>query len=118
MKNFNDRASGLFLTLLVMTFMVACASQPVKFDLPANHPAHSEAQEAEFAPPPNPFQQDLSAVQEESAPEPVMKSKMHQKSSQQQMDHHRGTDKGAESDSAATQKHRRTDDHQHKGPGQ
>jgi hypothetical protein len=37
-------------------FIIACASEPVKVDLPANHPANPQSQGTAFIPPPNPFQ--------------------------------------------------------------
>ena len=40
----------------IIFLVMACAGEPVKIDVPQNHPANPEAQETAFIPPPNPFQ--------------------------------------------------------------
>ena len=93
MKNIKYRTSGLFLILWVTFFIIGCVSDPVKVDFSANHPANPEAREVEFIPPPNPFQEDVSAMKMESTPEPMMKHKTHDESGQKQMHHDMGTKK-------------------------
>ena len=104
MKNIKYRTSGLFLILLVTFFIIGCVSDPVKVEFSANHPANPEAQEAEFIPPPNPFQEDVSAMKMESTPESMMKHKTHDESGQKQMHHDMGTKKAGHGE----------DDNQHK----
>ena len=93
MKNLEHNAFGFFLLLSVTFFIIGCVSEPVKVDLSANHPANPEAQEAEFIRPPNPFQEDVSAMKVESATDSMMKHKTHDESGQNQMHHDMGTKK-------------------------
>ena len=119
MKNLKYRTSGLFLILLMIVFIIGCVSEPVKVDLPANHPANPGAQEAEFKPPPNPFHEDVTAMKAESTPNSMMKHKTQEKTGQQHMDHNMGTKKGSEPDSDSTKKSGHgEDDNQHKGHSQ
>lgn len=119
MKKLEFKTSGLFLILLMTFFIIGCASEPVKIDLPANHPSKPEAQEAEFNPPPNPFQQDATAMKGESTPDSMMKHKPPKESGKQHMDHNMGTKKGAQSDSESTKKSGHGEsDNQHKGHSQ
>lgn len=108
MKNLNYNVSGLFLILLVAPFIVGCASEPVKVDLPANHPASPGAQEANFIPPPNPFQEDVTAMKIEPAPDSMMKHKTLDESGQKHMRHNMKTKKSGHGE----------DDNQHKGHSQ
>jgi len=103
-KKLNYRTSGRFLITLTIFFIIGCASEPVKVDLPANHPANPEAQEAEFTPPPNPFQEDITVMKGESTSDSMMKPKTHEESGKQHMDHNMGTKKGSRSDSESTKK--------------
>ena len=119
MKNLNYCVSLLFLLLLMAFFIIGCASEPVKVDLPANHPANPEAQEAQFSAPPNPFQEDGTAMKGESTPDSMMKHKTIEESSKQHMDHNMGTKKGSRSDSESTKKSGQEEgDNQHKGHSQ
>ena len=119
MKNLNYRTSGRFSIVLMIFFIIGCASEPVKVDLPANHPANPEAQEAEFAPPPNPFQEDVTVMKGESTPDSMMKPKTHEESGKQHMDHNMGTKKGSRPDSESTKKSDHGEgDNQHKGHSQ
>ena len=93
MKNLEHNAFGFFLLLSVTFFIIGCVSEPVKVDLSVNHPANPEAQEAEFIRPPNPFQEDVSAMKVESAADSMMKHKTNDESSQKQMHHDMGTKK-------------------------
>ena len=114
-KKLNYRTSGRFLITLTIFFIIGCASEPVKVDLQANHPANPEAQEAEFTPPPNPFQKDVTAMQGESTPDSMMKPKTHEESGEQHMDHNMGTEKGSRPDSESPKKpDHRKDDNLHK----
>ena len=110
----------ILLSLLLMTlFIIGCASEPVKVDLPANHPSNPKAQEAEFIPPPNPFLEDVTSMQPETTPDTMMEHKTHEESGMQHMDHNMGTDKKSQSDSESTKKTGLEEgDHQHKGHGQ
>ena len=49
------RSCRISLLPLMSFFIIACASDPVKFDFPVNHPANPQSQETAFIPPPNPF---------------------------------------------------------------
>lgn len=111
MKNLKYRTSGLFFILLVTFFMIGCVSDPVEVDLPANHPANPEAQEAEFIPPPNPFQEDVSSMKMESTTESMVKHKPQKESGKQHMNHHMGTDKKSHSDSESKMKPEETEGH-------
>jgi hypothetical protein len=108
MQNIEHKAFGFSLMLLVIFFVLGCVSDPVKVDLSANHPANPEAQEAEFVPPPNPFQENASAMKAESIPDSMMKHKTHDESDQKQMHHDMGTKQSGHGQ----------DDNQHKGHGQ
>jgi hypothetical protein len=118
-KNLNFRTSRRFSIVLMIFFITGCASEPVTIDLPLNHPANPHAQEAEFTPPPNPFQEDVTAMKGESTPDSMMKHKTHEESGRQHMDHNRGTKKGSEPDSDSTKKSGQGQgDNQHKGHSQ
>ena len=91
MKNLNYSAARLFLILLMAFSIIGCASEPIKVDLPANHPANPGAQEAEFIPPQNPFREDVRAMQMESTTDSMMKHKTHDENGQKQMHHDMGT---------------------------
>ena len=115
MKKLNHSAYGIFLILLMSFFIIGCVSEPVKIDLPANHPANPEAQEAEFTPPPNPFQEDVTAMKGESTQDSMMKPKTHEESGEQHMNHNMGTEKGSRPDSESPKKpDHRKDDNLHK----
>ena len=111
MKNIKYRTSGLYLVLLVAFFIIGCVSDPVKVDLSANHPANPEAQEAEFIPPPNPFQEDVSAMKMESTSESMMKHKPQKESGKQHMNHQMGPDKKNHSDSESKMKPKEAEGH-------
>jgi hypothetical protein len=87
--------------------------------LSANHPANPGAQEAEFIPPPNPFQEDVTAMKGESTPDSMIKHKTIEEGGKQHMDHNMGTKKGSRSDSESTKESGREEgDNQHKGHSQ
>jgi hypothetical protein len=65
MKKSNHRAFGIFLIPIMSFLLFACASEPVKVDLPANHPANPQSQETAFIPPPNPFQNNITRAEDE-----------------------------------------------------
>ena len=108
MKNLEHKTSGLFLILLVTFFIIGCVSDPVKVDLPANHPANPGAQEVNFIPPPNPFQEDVIAIKNEPTPGSMMKHKILDESGQKHMRHNMKTKKSGHGE----------DDNQHKGHNQ
>ena len=119
MKKLNYNAFGFFLILLMTFFIIGCASEPVKVDLPTNHPSNPRAQEATFYPPPNPFHEDFTAMKGESTPDSMMKHKPPKESGKQHMDHNMGTKKGTQSDSESTKKSGHGEgDNQHKGHSQ
>ena len=119
MKKLVFKTSGLLSLLLLTLFIIGCASEPVKFDLPVNHPANPGAQEAQFTPPPNPFQEEVTAMKRESTPDSMMKHKSHGEPNMQHMDHNMGTDKKSPPDSESTKKSDHVeDDNQHKGHSQ
>lgn len=119
MKNLNYSVSQPLLILLITFFIIGCASEPVKIDLPTNHPTNPDAQEAVFTPPPNPFQKDVAAMKSESTPDSIMKHKTHNESGKQHMDHSMGTNKENPPDSAPTKKSGHGEgDNQHKGHSQ
>ena len=119
MKNLKYRSFGLFSIVLMIFFIIGCASEPIKVNWPANHPTNPEAQEAKFMPPPNPFQEDVTAMQRESTPDSMMKHKMHEEGSQPHSGHNMGTDKEGGSNPESTKKSGHgEDDNQHKGHGQ
>ena len=109
-----------WLPLLIMTlFIIGCASEPIKVDLPASHPANPGAQEAKFTPLPNPFQEDVTALKKDQTPDSMMKHKTHGEPNMQHMDHNMGTDKKSPLDSESTKKSGHgKDDNQHKGHSQ
>lgn len=115
MKKRNDNASGFFLILFLTLFIASCASEPVKVDLPSNHPANPGAQEVEFNPPPNPFQEDITAMKGESTLDSMMNHKTQEEIGQKHMNHNMGNKKKSDpgSDSTKTSGHVE-DDHQHK----
>jgi hypothetical protein len=90
-KDLNSKIFGRFTIVLTIFFIIGCASEPVKVELPAHHPANPGAQEAEFIPPPNPFREDVRAMQMESTTDSMMKHKTHDENGQKQMHHDMGT---------------------------
>ena len=119
MKNLKYRSLGLFSTVLMIFFIIGCASEPIKVDLPVNHPTNPDAQEAEFTPPPNPFKEDVTAMKSQPAPDAMMKHKTHGERSMQHMDHKMGSDKQSPPESESTKKSGHGEgNNQHKGHGQ
>ena len=92
MKNLNHRAYGISFILLSSFFIFACANEPVKVDLPANHPANPQSQETAFIPPPNPFQNNIRRVEHEEDGSSSMTHEKHQPSHQHQMSPQMGHD--------------------------
>ena len=115
MKNLTHSASRLLLIFLVPSFIIGCASEPVKIDLPLNHPANPESQEAEFIPPPNPFQEDVTSMQPETTPDTMMKHKTHDETGKQHMDHNMEMEEKSLPESEVKKKSgHKESDHQHK----
>ena len=85
MKNLTHRAYGIFVIPLMSFLLFACASEPVKVDLPSNHPANPQSQETAFIPPPNPFQNIVSMSEHEGDGSSSMTHEKHQPSHQHQM---------------------------------
>jgi hypothetical protein len=92
MKNLTHRAYGISLIPLMSFLLFACASEPVKVDLPANHPANPQSQETAFVPPPNPFQNNITRVQHEGDGGSSMTHEKHQPAHQHQMSPNIGHD--------------------------
>ena len=84
MKNLTHRAYGISLIPLMSFLLFACASEPVKVDLPANHPANPQSQETAFVPPPNPFQNNTKKVQHEGGGSSSMTHEKHRPAHQPQ----------------------------------
>ena len=84
MRSLFYRIWGSIFSGFIIFFMIACAGEPVKFDLPENHPANPEVRETEFIPPPNPFQ---GHMQMETGGSPPMTQKKQVPSHQHQMTH-------------------------------
>ena len=99
MKRLAFKTSGLFLILSMTFFIIGCASEPVKVDLPVDHPANPGAQESEFTPPPNPFQTDIANIKGKPEAESMMKHKMHKEKDQPHSGHSMGMEKKHGSDS-------------------
>ncbi|MGD9239180.1 MAG: hypothetical protein PVG69_04100 [Desulfobacterales bacterium] len=85
MKNLNLRAYGISLIPIMSFLLFACASEPVKFDLAASHPANSHSQETAFIPPPNPFQNNIPMVEHEAEKSSSMTHEKQQTVHQHQM---------------------------------
>jgi hypothetical protein len=66
----------------------ACASEPVPFNLPLDHPANPQAPETIFTHPVNPFQEGVSSVAPQSNPESKMIHEAHEASEENQRDLH------------------------------
>ena len=92
MKNLTQRAYGISLISLMSFLLFACASEPVKVDLPANHPANPQSEETAFIPPPNPFQNNIPRVEHEEDGSSSMTHEKHQPSHQHQMSPQMGDD--------------------------
>ncbi|MGD1968607.1 MAG: hypothetical protein PVH74_07315 [Desulfobacterales bacterium] len=111
MKNLHYSVFRLSLILLISFIFIGCVSEPVKINWPANHPANSEIQGAEFIPPPNPFEMDMAVMKEEPDKDSMMKHTMPQESGTHHMDHSMGTDKKEHSDSESKMKPTHTEGH-------
>ena len=85
MNKLNHRACAISLILLMSFLLFACASEPVKVDLPANHPANPQSQETAFVPPPNPFQKNSPMVKHKAESSSSMTHEKHQPAHQHQM---------------------------------
>ena len=80
--------SPIILLYFILFFVIACAGEPVKIDLPENHPANPKARETAFIPPPNPFQGHMQ-VETDGTPRT---QKKRVPSHQHQMTHQMGKD--------------------------
>ena len=85
MRKLKRSVFGMFLILLISFLMIGCASEPVKVDLPADHPANPHAPETAFTPPPNPFQNNVPMAVTESDRSSSMTHQKHQPAHQHQM---------------------------------
>ena len=92
MKNLNHRACAIFLILLMSFLLFACVSEPVRVDLPANHPANPQSQGTAFIPPLNPFQDNIPRVEHEGDSSSSMTHEKHQPTHQHQMSPNMGHD--------------------------
>ena len=104
MKKLAFNTSGLLLILLMTFFIINCAVEPVIVDLPVDHPANPGAQESEFAPPPNPFQEEIADMEGKSEGESMMNHQMHKEKDPPHSGHGMGMGKERGSDSASTMK--------------
>ncbi|UCE51415.1 MAG: hypothetical protein JSV31_19420 [Desulfobacterales bacterium] len=112
MRNLNFRISGFFSIIIIIFTVFGCASEPVKVDLPVNHPANPLAQESAFIPPPNPFQNNIPMAEHETSGSPSMTHKEHQQTNQHQM-MHQMEQMGKDPDSSP-ESVEENHDHQHK----
>ena len=108
MKRLKHRSFGITLLLLTSIFIIACASEPVRVDLPDNHPANPQSQATVFIPPPNPFQNDLPIVEHETQGSSPMIHEKHQPADPHQM----GSQMGHEATPSQTSEEQNPE-HQH-----
>lgn len=85
MKKLNHSVFGFFLILNMLFFITGCASESVKVDLPANHPANPHSPETAFTPPPNPFQNNVPMAKHEADSSSSMTHEKHKPAHQHQM---------------------------------
>lgn len=115
MKKLALKVPGLFLLLFIIFFIVGCAGEPLKVDLPLEHPANPAAQESEFIPPPNLFQVNIADMEGKPEGESVMKHKMQKEKGPQHGGHSMGMEKESGSASEPTMKPDQSEaNHQHK----
>ena len=109
MKRLNNRTFGITLLLLTSIFIIACASEPVRVDLPDNHPANPQSQGTAFISPPNPFLNNIPMADHEVESDSSMTHDKHQPAHQHQMS------PNIEHDSKPSQASEQPDpEHQHK----
>ncbi|MGD8519871.1 MAG: hypothetical protein PVF56_01900 [Desulfobacterales bacterium] len=108
MQNLYNRAFGSIFSGFIIFFVLACAGEPVKIDLPQNHPANPEAQESAFILLPNPFQ---GHMQKEIGGSPPSTQKRHLPSNEYQMTHE--MDQMDKDSMSAPEPGVEKDDHQH-----
>ena len=92
MKNLTHRAYGISIISIISFLLIACASEPVKVDLPANHPANPHSRETAFIPPPNPFQNNIPRVEHEGDGSSSMTHEKHQPAHEHKMNPQMGHD--------------------------
>ena len=85
MKNLNYRPVGRVIAIFMTVFIIGCVSDPVKVDLPANHPANPQSNETAFTSPPNPFEQHMPMTGHEADEDSSMIKKEHPSAHQHQM---------------------------------
>ena len=85
MKKRKHSAYGIVLILFMSIFIIGCVSEPLKVDLPANHPANPQSRETAFIPPPNPFQDNIPMVEHEADNSSSMTHEKHKPAHQHQM---------------------------------
>ena len=85
MNKLNHRTFGILLTLFMTFFLISCAGEPVRVDLPANHPAIPQSEETAFIPPPNLFQNNIPAAENQSGSSSSMTHEQHQPAQPHQM---------------------------------
>jgi hypothetical protein len=85
MNILNHRTFRIFLTLFMAFFLVRCAGEAVRVDLPTNHPANSQSEETAFIPPPNPFQNNIPAAEYQPESSSSMTHEEHQSAQPHQM---------------------------------
>ena len=108
MKSLFYRIAGTIFSGFTIFFLIACAGEPVKIDLPENHPANPEARETVFIPPPNPFKGHMQMDTGGSLP---MTQKKHVPSHQHQMTHQ--MDQMSKDSLPTPKSDMEKDDHQH-----
>ena len=108
MKSLNFRVWGSITVACILFWGVGCVGDPLKVDLPQNHPANPLTKETAFIPPPNPFESHMQMTGHESGSNPPMPQKKQVPSHQHQMTHQMGKDSMSEPESGEEKQ-----DHQH-----
>jgi hypothetical protein len=85
MKKPNYSAFGFILMLFTTFFIISCASEPVRVDMPANHPANPQSEETAFMPPPNPFENNTPMAEHQAGSSSSMSHEKHQPAQEHQM---------------------------------
>ena len=85
MKNLNHRAHGISLVILMSFFIITCASEPVKVNLPTYHPANPQSQGTAFIPPPNPFKNNIPVSENQAGSSSTMTHEIQHSAHQHKM---------------------------------
>ena len=103
---------GFFLILLMSFFIIGCASEPIKVDLPVNHPANPRSRETAFIPPPNPFQDNFPMTRHDTESNSSMTHEKNKPAHKHQMSHE--MDKMVQDSKPPHASEKQNSEHQHK----